>query len=229
MLRTLTVPGALATILFCLLLANPVLAENLPHEHQGILIPYNGEPNLPSLSDRDMKRLRQGKVLTKKQLVKDSKRALVVFRVAADSATIWSVIRDFAFYPDWINDIKSTRVYREEDGVIYVRFDAENKYSGPSSWFARHDYPRANEREWGTWTLDYEQRSDLDDSVGYWRVIPVEDEPGQSIVIYSATLKLKAKVPGFIVGIIVKARLKQATVWVKEQSEARMAKLEAER
>ena len=114
------------------------------------------------------------------------------------------------------------------DGVIYVRFDSENKYAGPSSWFARHDYPKTNERQWGTWTLDYHRRSDLDDSVGYWRVMPLEDDPEHSLVIYSATLKLKSKVPGFIVGIIVKARLKQATVWVKEQSEARMAKAEAE-
>ena len=217
-------------IITCLCLVNSErsLAENSAHEHQGVLTPYAGEPELPPLSRKDMKRLRQGKVLTKKQLIEDSKRALVVFRVAADSATIWSVIRDFASYPEWINDIKSTQVYQQEDGVIYVRFDSENKYAGPSSWFARHDYPKTNERQWGTWTLDYHRRSDLDDSVGYWRVMPLEDDPEHSLVIYSATLKLKSKVPGFIVGIIVKARLKQATVWVKEQSEARMVKAEAE-
>ena len=228
MQRLQTLAVAFTVTCFCLVISDHALAENLPHEHQGILTPYSGEPQFPPLSAKDMKRLRQGKVLTKKQLLGDSKRALVVFRVGADSATTWSVIRDFAFYPEWIKDIKSTQVYRREDAVIYVRFDAQNKYSGPSTWFARHDYPQANERQWGTWTLDYDRRSDLDDSVGYWRVIPVEDDPEQSIVMYSATLKLKSKVPGFIVGIIVKTRLKQATVWVKEQSEARMAESEVE-
>ncbi len=70
-----------------------------------------------------------------------------------------------------------------------------------------------------TWTLDYDYLSDLDDSVGYWRVTPSEVDAGKSLVTYSAAVKLKSRVPAFIINLIVKSRLKQATHWVKEQAE----------
>jgi hypothetical protein len=61
--------------------------------------------------------------------------------------------------------------------------------------------------------------SDLDDSVGFWRVSHFEGDHTQSIVTYSAAIKLKTRVPGFIINLIIKSRLKQATTWVKEQAE----------
>ena len=72
-----------------------------------------------------------------------------------------------------------------------------------------------------TWTLYYDYLSDLDDSVSYWRVTPSEVDAGKSLVTYSAAVKLKSKVPAFIINLILKFRLKQATHWVKEQAELR--------
>ena len=166
------------------------------------------------------RRLQMGKPVFKKQLVGKSKRAVAIFRVQANPSTVWSVIKDFDHYPNWIEDITAINIYRQEDREIYVRFDAQSKYAGKSTWYARHDYP-VDDREWGTWTLDYNNLSDLDDSVGYWRVSLLEGNPEHSMVVYSASLKLKSKIPQFIVGFVVKARLKQATLWVKEQAELR--------
>ncbi len=183
-------------------------------------MPYIGEPDKLILTAKEIQRLEKGQTVFRKQLVGDDKRGVSVFRVNAPPDTVWSVIKDFSNYPIWIEDIKATHQYRKEDGDLYIRFDAESRYAGKSTWFARHNYP-VDDRNWGTWTLDYDLRSDLDDSVGYWRVTTSEKHPGQSEVIYSAAIKLKSKVPGFIINLIVKSRLKQATLWVKEQAEIR--------
>lgn len=210
------------TILFAVLCSShTVFSAISAHEHKGILTPYEGEPARIDLKDKEVQRLKKGKVIFKKQLIGDSKRAVVITRVKADSSTVWSVIKDFASYPEWIDDIKATEIYRQEGNAIYVRFDVENRYSGKVSWFARHDYP-TDSREWGTWTLDYDRLSDLDDSVGFWRVSKDPDDPDYSRVFYSTSLKLKTRVPQFIVGIIINAKLKQSTQWVQQQSESRM-------
>ena len=207
-------------ILILCLCSQPSFAEQPAHEHNGILTPYIGEPERIELSAKENRRLQKGKPVFKKQLVGKSKRAVAIFRVQANPSTVWSVIKDFDHYPNWIEDITAINIYRQEDREIYVRFDAESRYAGKSTWYARHDYP-VDDREWGTWTLDYNNLSDLDDSVGYWRVSPLEGNPEHSMVVYSASLKLKSKIPQFIVGFVVKARLKQATLWVKEQAELR--------
>ena len=207
---------------FCIFipLAQLTYAQQPAHEHNGILTPYIGEPERIQLSEKEIRRLQKGNPLFKKQLVGKSKRAVAIFHVQANPSTVWSVIKDFEHYPGWIVDIKATDIYRREGSEIYVRFDAKSKYAGKSTWFARHDYPD-DDRDWGTWTLDYDHLSDLDDSVGYWRVSPLQENPEHSIVVYSASLKLKSKIPSFIIGFIVKARLKQATLWVREQAELR--------
>jgi len=76
--------------------------------------------------------------------------------------------------------------------------------------------------QWGTWTLDYSRESGLDDSVGFWRVTPVAEKPGTSQVEYSVDVQLPGWIPGFVRSIIVDKGLKQATEWVRVQSEARM-------
>ncbi|NKB36105.1 MAG: hypothetical protein GKR93_02900 [Gammaproteobacteria bacterium] len=213
---------------FCLLTvifsSHAVYSNISAHEHQGILTPYLGEPERIVLKEKDFQKLKKGKAIFKKQLVGDNKRAVVITRVKADSSTIWSVIKDFDSYPEWIDDIKSMEIYRQEESTIYVRFDVENRYSGKVTWYARHNYP-SDSREWGTWTLDYDRMSDLDDSVGFWRVSIDPEDPAYSLVFYSTSLKLKTRVPQFIVRIIINAKLKQSTQWVQQQSESRMTSM----
>ncbi len=84
-------------------------------------------------------------------------------------------------------------------------------------YYIHHDYDM--EHRWGTWTLDYTRNSDLDDSVGFWRVNSVDGNPKRSIVEYSVDIAIKGWVPGFIRDILVNKGLKQATHWVKVQSE----------
>lgn len=195
-----------------------VFAQKTRHDHNGMLTPYIGEPPQVQLTEREKKELEKEIPVYKKIDIKGAKRGIAIFRVSASANTIWSVIRNFDLYPKWVSDIDETEIYRREGSYIYVRFVADNWLAGETNWYARHDYPIDN-RNWGTWTLDYDYRSDLDDSVGFWRVIPVQGEIMKCNVIYSADLKLKGWVPSFIESSVVKRGLKQATQWVKEQSE----------
>ncbi len=212
---------ALTCLTAVLFSSHAVFSAITAHEHNGILVPYKGEPDKIFLTDEEVQQLKEGKAVFKKHIIGDSKRAVVITRVKADTATIWSVIKDFNSYPEWIDDIKSAQIYRQEENSIYVRFDAEIPYSGNVTWYVRHDYP-IDAREWGTWTLDYDRLSDIDDSVGFWRVSKDPDDPAYSFVFYSTSLKLKTWVPQLIVALIVKSRLEQSTKWVTTQSESRM-------
>jgi hypothetical protein len=71
-----------------------------------------------------------------------------------------------------------------------------------------------------TWTLDYSRKSDLDDSVGFWYVIPHPDRPRDaSRVYYSVDVSMFSWVPHFVVEFMSQQALVDATAWVKKYSE----------
>lgn len=75
-----------------------------------------------------------------------------------------------------------------------------------------------------TWTLDYDKTSDFRDVAGHWHVASKTPE-GQiegavTRVFYACDIRLAGHPPKAIVNYISKAALKQATAWVKRESEA---------
>jgi hypothetical protein len=68
-----------------------------------------------------------------------------------------------------------------------------------------------------TWKLDYERTSDFDDVSGHWHVEPLAT--GASRVFYACDIKMNGHVPAPILNTISKSALKQATAWVKKESE----------
>lgn len=79
-----------------------------------------------------------------------------------------------------------------------------------------------------TWTLDYDRTSDFVDSVGYWYVASNPDTQGASRVFYSVNLIPGEWIPKFVVNILQRQALTQATSWVKIESEKK-AKGDAKR
>jgi uncharacterized membrane protein len=206
-------------LFICLaLFAQSVFAAdfNKPHRHQGIVSKFEGEPPHVELTSQDQSKLEKGERVMKQVEQKDGGRGVAVFRVAAPVDTVWTVIRDFNHYPEWVDGVKSTEIYKQDKDQIYVKFII-GALGVNYEYYIHHNYPST--QDWGTWTLDYSKDSDLDDSVGYWRVDPVADKPGTSQIEYSVDVRLKGWVPGFIKNLLVNRGLKQATVWVKEQAE----------
>jgi hypothetical protein len=68
------------------------------------------------------------------------------------------------------------------------------------------------------WGLDYDKRSDFDDVSGHWHL--EENKPGTTRVFYACDIKFIGTVPGPVMNILSKQALKQATSWVKRESEA---------
>ena len=209
------------SLLLLALLVTPGVAmaadATKPHEHQGKLKPYARPPPPLELSDAEKKTLGEGRpVMRQTEGGATSGRGMAVFRVEASPDVVWATINDFASYPKWIDGVKKCEVYKKEGGLIDVNFKIAS-FPVSAEYFIHHDYDMAN--RWGTWTLDYTRNSDLDDSVGFWRVNPTPGNPNQSVVEYSVDVAAKTWLPGFIRTLIVDTGLKQATQWVKVQSE----------
>jgi hypothetical protein len=199
------------------LIAGVTAEQNPPHQHSGLLQPYRGAPPRIVLTRADRELLAQGKAVYKSLDYADGVRVAAVFRVAAEPALIWSLLKDFESYPEWIDDVLETEVYRRVDDQIFVRFRV--KYGpGELSYFAYHRYP-GERLGWGTWTLDYSRKSDLNDTVGYWRVDPAPDAPGSSYVTYSATVRWSDWLATLFSDVIARRGLRVATEWVKIQAE----------
>jgi ribosome-associated toxin RatA of RatAB toxin-antitoxin module len=212
----------LVAFLLGLTLSGAVLAADAtkPHEHQGKLKPYPRPPPPLKLSDKERARLDEGKPVMRQTEGEAGGRGMAIFRVNANPDVVWATINDFASYPKWIDEVKKCDVYKRDGGKIDVAFQIKS-FPVTIDYYIHHDYDMAN--RWGTWTLDYTRNSDLDDSVGFWRVNPVEGKPDESIVEYSVDIAIKGWVPGFIREMLVDKGLKQATSWVKVQSEKRAA------
>ena len=72
-----------------------------------------------------------------------------------------------------------------------------------------------------TWTLDYDKLSDFDDVAGHWHLEDHPTKPGCTRVFYACDIKFKRAVPGPVMKFLTKSALKQATSWVKRESESK--------
>jgi ribosome-associated toxin RatA of RatAB toxin-antitoxin module len=183
-----------------------------------VLPPYGQLPP-PQFSAADLAQLRSGQAIRRQTEGASGGRGLAIFRVQAPPDVVWAVINDFDQYPKWIHNVDKCQVYQRDGGNIDVDFVISG-LGFSAEYYIHHMYHPAE--HWGTWTLDYSRESDLDDSVGFWRVTPWAEDPRQSVVEYSVDVRVRGWVPGFIRGLFVDKGLTQATEWVKVQSEARV-------
>lgn len=191
---------------------------NQPHPHAGILKPYPVKPVLPTLTADDLAKLADGKSVQKQMESEGSSggRGLAVQDVKASPDIIWSRILALEKYPEWVSNVTECEIYQKTANQVKARF-VLNATVMSVEYFIDHTYYPEN--NYLTWTLDYSKESDLDDSVGFWYVMPIKEKPGWSRLYYSVDVKLKGWIPGFIKNMITKSGLNKATSWVKEESE----------
>jgi ribosome-associated toxin RatA of RatAB toxin-antitoxin module len=190
-----------------------------PHPHQGVIAHFDGEPPRVELNAQEQQRFLKGEPI-RKQILRGAGggRGVAIFRVNAPAEVVWSVIRDYPSYPRWIDSVDKCEIYKRDGDDIYVRF-VVSSWGVDVEYFIKHTF-RPN-LGWATWTLDYARESDLEDSVGFWRVTPLPSNPGHSRVTYSIDMSLRGWVPGFLKRVIVNKGLEEATEWVKVQAEKR--------
>lgn len=189
---------------------------NLPHEHQGKAAPYTTPPAV-SFTEAELTTLASGKQVLKQGQVGNGGRGVAVMDVRASSDTVWSKILAFGSYPRWVDQVETCEVYKQDGSKVYVRFVLDVMGIGVE-YFIKHTVNRS--AGYVTWTLDYSRLSDLDDSVGYWRVTPLSTDPPLTRIEYSVDIRFKGWIPGFVQSMIAESGLTSATSWVKKQSEA---------
>lgn len=218
----LPAPQAAGALLAALSLALSLPASaadaSKPHEHKGVLKPYPEKYAPVSLSEAEKKQVAAGKPVFKKTEGDAGGRGIAIFQVNASPDVVWDVLKSFESYPKWIDNVDEIEVYRKKGEDIDVRFEI-SAMGFSVEYFIAHKF--REDSRYATWTLDYTRQSDLGDSVGFWKVDPVEGNPNAAVVTYSVDIQIKSWVPGFIRTLLVDNGLKEATSWVKQVSEKR--------
>jgi hypothetical protein len=194
----------------------PAADPDQPHEHRGVLAPYEPGPLNIELDEEQQERLAEGKLVIFTVESETGGVGVGVQDIAAPPEVVWSRITGFDHYVEWVGPVKECEVYRTDGPKTYTRV----KVSG---FLYSYEYFLENtlhpEHDMLTWTLDYDRRSDFDDCVGAWAVKPHPDKEGWSRAWFSSDLELRSKMPGFLMDYVKKKGLKDATAWVKRESE----------
>eukprot|EP00752_Nemacystus_decipiens_P006252 g5639.t1 len=205
-------------------------ASGEAHPHQGKVKPY--KPGMPDI------------VLTKKQLtdldggdlVQDmlkgetdedggkGGRALAVQDVNAPAEYVWDRILDFGNYNKMVPKVTECKNYETEtlrNGTEIIKTNLKLNVFGVklNSFFYHSYFPSSSSM---TWTLDYTKKSTLDDSVGFWHVAKhpsAEKQDDWSRVYYSVQLRIPSWIPGLVISYLNKKAIREATTWVKRESE----------
>jgi hypothetical protein len=188
-----------------------------PHPHQGLVPAFAGAPPQIELTPEQLRTLDDGEAVLTTLPGDAGGRGIAIQDIHATPEVIWGRIRDFRAYPRMVDRVDSCEPYFEEGDDVRVRF-ASTVLGFEYVYFIRHNF-RPDEG-YVTWTLDYSRESDLDDSVGYWAVIPHPEKPGWSRLFYGIDMRTRGYMPGFVRHFIAKRGLGEATAWVKREAEA---------
>jgi ribosome-associated toxin RatA of RatAB toxin-antitoxin module len=192
-----------------------------PHEHTGQLKPYSKNPPAIVISPAE-----QAQLDAKKPVMRQGdNRGMAVFVVDAPPDITWKTINTFASYPKYIPEVKKCEVYKKGDGFVDVDFELKS-YMVTIEYYVHHTVNHAKKTM--TWTLDYSRESDINDSVGFWRINEVVGQPNQSLVEYSIDVSLSSWTPGFVKTMMVDEGLTTATTWLKREAEKKWQKVQKE-
>jgi len=203
-----------------LLVVGPVqgASEQQPHFHRGVLKPYALGPPDILLSAQDERNLRMGRAVSQALAAEDDTRRLIMVQdIQAPCDFVLSRIMDLDNYDRMVSGVDSC--------VRYASFDDGKTQTVKSTYdisavglkfryYVKHTYDPS--QRCMVFSLDYDRRSDFDDSVGYWYVQPATRTSCR--VFYSCECKLRGWVPGPVLNMLQKEALKKATCWVNEES-----------
>jgi len=190
-------------------------------DKQQLLLPRLGPvPELPVLSDDDVRVLSEGKFLQRQILDGPDGSGFAVQEIRASPDEAWHCVSDFDGYAQRIKTVRTVSRYTPEpDSRFGALAPGETCYDFLVSRirlplavrFTMHDV--ATER-YVTWVLDRPSWV-LRESTGYWHVQVVPDRPGYVRVWFCVAVRLTARVPRFVVGLVSRLGLRKACYWVR--------------
>ena len=242
-----------ALLLTALALAAAENDAHRPHYHQGKLTKYEIGPPSIQLSADDEERLLAGETLQQALVQEDgvSRRLLMVKDIKAPPSIVTGRIVDIDGYPRMVKGCDRTSTYEVSTAArpgcqtVKTRYDIHALHMKFTYYMVHHYDPDARCM---VFQLDYDRRSDLDDSVGYWYIQPRGPEvrcdvpaptvhtghahekhtltrcpalaplPQECRVYYSCATRLRTWVPGPVYALMTKQALRQATTWLDIES-----------
>lgn len=198
-----------------------------PHGHNGIMKPYTAGPFGMDIDKADEDILKKGNPVMK-QLPPDDPsdklggRAICVQDINAPKSAVWNQILDLDSYVGKVNKVKECKNYYVKDngdGTVRIKTKMVLGVMPGYSYTNYYDHCFNKAKDSVTWSLDYSKTSDFDDVAGHWHVEQHPQKPGCSRVFYACDLRFKSSLPSPIMNFLQKTALKQATAWVKKESE----------
>mmetsp|Transcript_24846 Transcript_24846/g.28312 ORF Transcript_24846/g.28312 Transcript_24846/m.28312 type:complete len:277 (+) Transcript_24846:45-875(+) len=203
--------------------------RNVPHGHFGILPRYKSGPFDLMLKDSDEEELTGGKAVMKQRqdVASDGVKggsggAICVQDIEAPKQAVWNQILRLDEYAKKVPKVIESKNYevKQDDRSCFTlktkqRLGILPGYSYEN--YYKHTYTPKDDSL--TWHLDYNKKSDFYDVAGHWHL---EDHPyktGCTRVYYACDIEVKTHVPRPVLNFISSSALRQATAWVKKESE----------
>jgi ribosome-associated toxin RatA of RatAB toxin-antitoxin module len=210
---------AFIALLFALIAPHPAVAASAtePQGHRGILTPITSAPTGVVLTPQERNQLESGKHVERHVKSDGGGSGIAVQYIRATPEQIWATILSYHRYKSWVKNVVDCSIYRREGNVIFI--DMQTSILGfRSQIFTKNTVQKAE--GYMAWTLDYDRKSDVNDLVGYWRVQPVDNQPGVTRLEHSNSISMRG-VPGFLVNYMTRDALAEGTAWVKREAEKR--------
>jgi len=204
--------------------------RNVGHPHRGLI-----DKLLPGKLDLDLSSSDESKLMDEKAVMKHIESeggqggtAICVQDVNAPKQAVWNQILGFNSYKGKVNRVRECGNYEvkpvdHENGSrrwnIKTKMVVSVLPGYKYEYYCDHVY--APDCDSLSWSLDYDKLSDFDDVAGKWYL---EDHPKKrdcTRVFYTCDIKLNGIVPKPIKDILTKKALRDATGWVKKESEAK--------
>eukprot|EP00542_Grammatophora_oceanica_P022117 CAMPEP_0194035926 /NCGR_PEP_ID=MMETSP0009_2-20130614/8333_1 /TAXON_ID=210454 /ORGANISM="Grammatophora oceanica, Strain CCMP 410" /LENGTH=260 /DNA_ID=CAMNT_0038677489 /DNA_START=196 /DNA_END=978 /DNA_ORIENTATION=+ len=202
-------------------------ARDVPHPHQGLLKPHEPGPFASlSLKAKDEATLAKGNSVMKQDEISkkgsDGGGAICVQDVQAPTDAVWNQILRMDDYKGKVGKVLECKNYfvkKNKDGSITMKTKQRLGILPGYSYENYYDHTYYPEKGSLVWRMDYEKNSDFDDVAGHWHIAQHPSNPEWTRVYYACDIKMRVSPPGPILNFISKSALKQATAWVKKESE----------
>lgn len=201
--------------------------RNVHHGHNGKLTPYKPGPFAVKLTGAEEAKLMSGNAVMKQSMPTAENPgggAICVQDVEAPVDAVWHQILDMDSYKSKVSKVNENKNYvvkKQGDGRVNIKTKQVLGVMPGYSYESYFDHTYHPKESSLTWSLDYDKTSDFEDVSGHWHVT---EHPSRgkscSRVFYACDIEMKGHVPGPVLNIISKSALKQATSWVKKESEA---------
>jgi hypothetical protein len=146
----------------------------------------------------------------------------VVQDINSPAQVVWDRILDYNEYKNRVPDTLESEISKEEvqpngQKNLYVRLVAGNKFFKLNFFVKAVHSPQHNLL---TWSLDRSKKSDIEESIGTWNVIPHPNDPNKTRVLYTQEISLYSWVPSFVQKAINISAGKGAAGWLKKHCES---------